>query len=492
MLLKYLISGYDVMTTLGNLEVDITNIAYDNRKVKKDGLFVCIDGTVTDGHQFISDAISMGAKAVLVSKDTDIPDGISCVRVKDTREGLAYVSSRFFGNPSAKFNLIGVTGTKGKTTVTFLIKSILESAGKKTGLVGSIIKCIGNEEYYMPRTTPESYDLQFLFNEMVNRSVSDVIIEVASQGIKFSRTAFCDFDIGVFTNLYRDHIAPNEHPDMEDYFNTKKKLFETCRTGFVNIDTTYGKEIAREAKCKVITFGIDSASDIMAYDIILEGGKCRFKIKTGETCPEIGNISGEYVLNMPGKYNIYNAVAAIGICGFIGVGYKNAEKGIRICKVKGRSEKLETNTNFDVIIDHAHNGDSLENVLKALRQTTEGKIICVFGCGGDRSKERRYGMGEVSGAYADFTIITSDNPRTEDPEKIILDIEEGMKKTDSEYIKITDRRLAIKHALETASANDVVLLAGKGDETYQEFKDKTIHFDEREVVRELLEEINHD
>jgi UDP-N-acetylmuramoyl-L-alanyl-D-glutamate--2,6-diaminopimelate ligase len=480
--LKDLIEGLNPVIMTGSTETEISDIAYDSRKVKKGSLFVCIEGMETDGHKYIDDAIDSGAAAVLIQKDADIPDNISVVKIPDTRYGLAYVSSRFFGNPSSKVNLIGATGTKGKTTTTFMIKFILEAAGRKTGLIGSVAKYIGSDEYYMPRTTPESYELQLLFNEMVSSNVTDVIIEAASQGLKYKRTDFCDFDIGIFTNLYNDHIAPGEHTDIDDYFQSKKLLFSMCKTGFVNADSTYSAEIIRDAKCSIFTYGIDNKADITAENIITNAGDSEFYVK----CPWIND---KIQINMPGLFNVYNALAAIGVCGFMDIDSDSIKQGLLNCKVKGRAEKVETGRDFTVIIDHAHNQDSLENILKALKQTSKGRVISLFGCGGNRAKDRRYGMGEVSGNYADFTIITSDNPRSEDPESITKDIETGMIKTNGKYIIIVDRTSAIKYALENACKDDVILLAGKGDETYQEFKDKTIHFDEREVVRGLLEEL---
>ena len=477
-----IIDGLNPIVTSGNTEIDIIEIAYDSRKVKKGSLFVCIDGMDFDGHRYINDAIDSGAVAILVQKDVNVSDNICVVKVSDTRYGLAFVSNKFFGNPSSKMNLIGATGTKGKTTTTFMIKYILEAAGRKTGLIGSVAKYIGGEEYYMPRTTPESYELQLLFKEMVEKNVQDVIIEASSQGLKYRRTGFCDFDIGIFTNLYNDHIAPGEHTDINDYFNSKKLLFNMCKTGFINIDSPYSEEIIRDAKCDIFTYGINKKADIIAEEIITNAGDSQFVVRSPW-------INDKIQINMPGLFNVYNALAAVGVCAFMGIDSDSIKNGLFICKVKGRAEKVETGRNFTVIIDHAHNQDSLENILNSLKETSKGRIICVFGCGGNRAKDRRYGMGEISGKYADFTIITSDNPRTEDPDSITKDIEIGMKKTNGKYIIIVDRTSAIKYALENACKDDVILLAGKGDETYQEFKDKTIHFDEREVVKELLEEL---
>lgn len=480
MKLKELLEGLEIVDIRGSLDEEIENIAYDSRKAKSGYLFVCIEGFTTDGHKFVPSAVENGAKAFLVQKDIEVPEGATVVRVKDTRFALAYTADRLFGHPSGKFRLVGVTGTKGKTTTTYMIKSILEAANQKVGLVGTLGSRIGDQAIHTERTTPESYDLQALFSEMAVKSVDSVVMEVSSQGLELHRVSCCDFDIGVFTNLTQDHISPNEHSSMEEYFNAKLKLFSMCQTGIVNIDSSYGEEVVKKAKCKVYTYGIDKEADIRAVNIVEHQSSVEFDAVTpwGQ---------GRVEVSVPGKFSIYNALAAIGVSCMSGVSFENIAKGLVNITVPGRAEVIYAGDDYTVITDYAHTPDSLENILTTFKAYAKGRLVSLFGCGGDRDRTKRPVMGEISGRIADFTIITSDNPRTEDPEAIINEIEEGIKKTEGSYIRITDRREAITYALANAQPNDIIILAGKGHETYQMFKDKTIHFDEREVVKEIME-----
>lgn len=483
MKLKELVEGLDIIEVQGNPEVEITDIAYDSRKVKKGSLFVCIDGYTTDGHRFIGDALKNGAAALLVQKPVeDIPEDIAVVRTGNTRFGLAFVSDAFFGHPSRKFQLVGVTGTKGKTTATYMIKSILEVQRQKVGLIGTVANMIGSQVLYADKTTPESYDLQSLFSDMHSYGVDSVIMEVSSQGLALDRVSRCNYDIGVFTNLYKDHIAPREHQSMKEYLDAKIRLFTMCKKGLVNIDSPYSPKVIEGAKCEVLTYGIENKADIMARDIVKSPTSVRFTAVTPW-------FEDEIVVNIPGKFSVYNALAAIGTCGLMGIPYEAIRDGLSVAQVPGRVEIIHTGKDFTLIIDYAHNADSLEIILKTVKEFAPGRVVSLFGCGGNRDKGRRFGMGEVSGKFADFTIITSDNPRTEDPQAIIDDIEMGIKKTDGAYIKIIDRTEAIRYAIVNAKPGDVIVLAGKGHETYQIFKDKTIHYDEREIVRDILNEL---
>ncbi len=481
MILKELIKGLNVLSMSGLENIDISGIAYDSRKVRKGFLFVCIDGTTVDGHEYIPQAIENGASAVVVQKDVKIPEDISVVRTPDTRYALAHISDAFYGHPSGRFKLVGVTGTKGKTTTTFMIKSIIESTGKKAGLVGTLGSRIGDRMLYTERTTPESYDLQSLFSEMVDEGVDSVVMEVSSQGLALHRVSCSDYEIGVFTNLTKDHIGPKEHASMEEYLEAKSILFKMCKKGLVNNDSEHAQEIMRKAECVLLTFGIEKKSDIMAYDIIKHPQSVEFKVDTPW-------FSERMKVNIPGKFSVYNALAAIGVCGMLGISSEAIGAGLEKVQVPGRAELVSTGKDFSVMIDYAHTPDSLENILNTVKDYAPGRVVSVFGCGGDRDRTKRPMMGEISGNIADITVVTSDNPRTEDPEAIVNDIEEGLKKSGGKYIKIVDRREAIKYALNNALAGDVIVLAGKGHETYQTFKDKTIHFDEREVVAEILGE----
>ena len=483
MVLKDLIKGLNVLSINGSDNMEITGIAYDSRKVRKGYLFVCIDGTTADGHDFIPQAIENGAAAVVVQKDVKLPEEISIVRTPDTRYALAHISDAFYGHPSGRFKLVGVTGTKGKTTTTFMVKAILESAGKKAGLAGTLGSRIGDRMLYTERTTPESHDLQSLFSEMVDEGVDSVVMEVSSQGLALHRVSCCDYEIGVFTNLTKDHIGPKEHASMEDYLEAKTRLFRMCKKGLVNNDSEYTDEIMKKAECVLLTFGIDKKSDIMAADIVKHPQSVEFKVVTPW-------FSDRMKVNIPGKFSVYNALTAIGVCGMLGISSEAIKAGLEKVQVPGRAELVNTGRDFSVMIDYAHTPDSLENILSTVKDYAPGRVVSVFGCGGDRDKTKRPMMGEISGRIANFTIITSDNPRTEDPEAIVNDIEEGIRKSGGSYIRIVDRREAIKYALNNALAGDVIVLAGKGHETYQTFKDKTIHFDEREVVAEILDEGN--
>lgn len=483
MLLRELVKGLDIKGVQGSLEVDIASIAYDSRKTRQGTLFVCVEGTVVDGHQYINDAIENGAKAFLVQRAVEVPEGITVIEIDDTRYGLAYVADAFFEHPSEKFNLIGITGTKGKTTTTYMVKSILETAGHNMGLIGTVANLIGSEVLYTSRTTPESLDLQSLFSDMVEKKVDSTVMEVSSQGLELHRVARCDFDIGVFTNFSRDHIGPKEHASLEDYFNAKAKLFKMCKKAIINIDNEHGRKLLELAECPVITYGLDEKADIRATEIVKKTAHTSFLLTSpwGSTTIET---------DLQGEFNVYNALAAIGSCCCIpGITLEHVKIGLTSVSVPGRMESVRTGGNYSVLIDYAHTPDSLEKVLSTVKEFASGRVVSLFGCGGDRDKGKRPAMGTISGNIADFTIITSDNPRTEEPEMIINDIEAGIAKTDGKYIKITDRRQAIKFALENAQEEDIIVLAGKGHETYQQFKDKTIHFDEREVVDELLVEL---
>lgn len=483
MLLKDLIGGLKVEDVKGSTQTDIKGIAYDSRKVREGWLFVCIDGTKTDGHDYAGQALENGAAAFIVQKEVALPEGSNVVRTGDTRYALAHVSDAFYGHPSGRFSLTGITGTKGKTTTTFMVKSILEAAGQKAGLIGTLGTRIGDRTLYTERTTPESYDLQTLFAEMLEERVQSVVMEVSSQGLALHRVSCCEYEIGVFTNLSRDHIAPNEHSSMEEYLQAKSRLFKMCRKGLVNLDSEYAPAIIKEAECGVLTFGIDGPADIKAVNIAKHPGSVEFNVVSPwyETGIKV---------NIPGRFSVYNALAAIGVSGLLGIPPEAVKAGLEKVQVPGRAELVDTGRNFSIMIDYAHTPDSLENILTTVRDYAPGRVVSLFGCGGDRDRSKRPMMGEISGRLADYSIITSDNPRTEEPSAIVGDIEEGMKRTGGKYTVIVDRREAIRHAIRTALPGDVIVLAGKGHETYQTFRDKTIHFDEREVVREILDDID--
>ncbi|NLM10193.1 MAG: UDP-N-acetylmuramoyl-L-alanyl-D-glutamate--2,6-diaminopimelate ligase [Clostridiaceae bacterium] len=481
MKLTKLIEGLDILKIEGAVDKDISRIVYDSRRAVPGSLFVCIDGFKTDGHKYIQSALDNGATAFLVEKDVPVLENMTVVRVPDTRYALAHVSAAYFEYPFEHFTLVGITGTKGKTTITYMIKSILEQAGQTVGLIGTVANIIGSEKIPAQRTTPESLDLQEVFSNMKDKGADAVVMEVSSQGLKLNRVGAITFDIGVFTNLSEDHIGGSEHPDMEDYLKSKIKLFSMAKQGLVNIDSEYAKRVLDESKCPCITFGVKNKADIYAEDIVTYADRVEFTVKT----PWFG---GPVKVSVPGRFSVYNALAAIGVSGILSIEPEHISNGLKNIHIPGRAEIVPTpGKQYTVMIDYAHTPDSLRNILSTVKEFVPNRLISVFGCGGDRDRTKRPQMGKISGEIADFTIITSDNPRTEEPMAIIKDIEEGIKQTNGQYIIIQDRTEAIRHAMKIAQEGDIIVLAGKGHETYQIFKDKTIHYDEREIVKEILE-----
>jgi len=485
--LKNILSSLEGLKVKGDLTIDITNVESDSRNIKKGGLFVAIKGFDVDGHEYIKQAIKNGAVAVVASPEIDkkllkeIMDKVTIVIAPDTRLALAICACNFNDNPSRKFKLVGITGTKGKTTTSFMVKSILEKAGKKVGLVGTIASYIGDKKLEdSDRTTPESTKLQQMFSQMVKAKCEVVIMEVSSQSLKLNRVAGCDFDIGVFTNFSEDHISPKEHPDMKDYFESKLKLFDMCKYCFVNADDLQTSKIPRLLPEKdVSTYGIDNYCNLLAKDITTTNSAVDFKVK-------IGTRNERIKIDIPGRFSVYNALAAIAITTKLGCGAEEIKEALLDIKVPGRSELVDNPKGLTIMIDYAHSPESLENILSATKSYTKGRLISLFGCGGDRDSGKRPLMGEISGRIADFTIITSDNPRTEDPTKIVNQIEEGMKKTKGKYICIVDRIEAIKYAIKMANKNDIIILAGKGHEPYQEIDGVKHPFDERVIVNEIM------
>jgi len=487
--LKEILVGIEGIKARGNLELDITNVDSDSRNIKENGMFIAIEGYETNGVEYIQDAINNGAKVIVVQSNVDlkalpITKDTTLVVVPDTRVALAVCACNFYDNPSKKFKLIGVTGTKGKTTTTFMIKKILEKQGKKVGLVGTIATYIGDKKIEdNARTTPESIKLQKIFAQMAEENVDVVVMEVSSQSLKLNRVLGCDFDIGVFTNLSQEHISKNEHPDMQDYFNSKLKLFDMCKLAFTNVDDIYGAKVAKIAKTpEITTYGIDNFCHILAKDITITNAYVDFKVK-------IDNKNERIKTSIPGRFSVYNSLAAICVATKLGANAEQIKEALLEVRVPGRSELIDNNKELTIMIDYAHTPESLESILQAVKTYTKGKVISVFGCGGDRDKVKRPLMGEVSGRVADYTIITSDNPRTEEPSQIVSDIEVGIKKTKGQYTCIVDRKKAIKAAIEMATKNDIIVLAGKGHETYQEINHVQNPFDERIIVKEILDKM---
>lgn len=466
----------------GTVDVDITTVIYDSRKVESGSLFICIKGAVADGHRFAKAAVNKGASALVVEDDVTVPENVTVIRVEDSRYALACISAEYFGNPADKLKVIGITGTKGKTTTTYLVKSILDSAGHKCGLVGTIETIIGDKIIKASNTTPESYVLQDYFKQMVDCGCDCVVMEVSSQGLMLHRTAGFTFEIGIFTNIEPDHIGPHEHKDFNDYLHCKSLLFKQCRHGIVNIDDKHADYIINNASCDIVTYGFSEKADFRAANTKLVSGKGYLGIDYDLQGKE--NMRVE--IDLPGKFSVYNSLTAIAICSYFGIDGDTICSALKDAKVKGRIEMIKVSDNFTLMIDYAHNAMSLESLLTTLREYNPTRLVCLFGCGGDRSRDRRFSMGEVSGKLADLSVITSDNPRTEEPLAIIDDILVGIKKTTGKYTVIPDRRKAIEWVIHNGQPGDIIVLAGKGHEDYQEINGVKHHLDEREVIAQVL------
>ncbi len=478
----------------GTMETEVKDIIYDSRKIAKDTMFVCMVGAITDGHNYIKDAVEKGASAIVVEREEaamQIPDGITVIQVKSTRYALALMSAALFDHPARKLITIGLTGTKGKTTTTYMIKSVLEMAGKKVGLIGTIGALIGDEKLPSKNTTPESYELHRMFAAMVEAGCEYVVMEVSSQGLKLDRTAGIEFDYGVFTNLSPDHIGPAEHASFEEYLECKSMLFSQCKKGIINADDVHSEEILKNHTCEVYSFATEKTEflgkpvDLAAYEIgyIKENGKLGmdFKVKGVMEC--------EAKVHIPGRFSVSNSLVTMLVCHLAGISNEAIQKGLEKVQVKGRVEMLPVSKDYYLIIDYAHNEVSTRSVLTTLLEYHPKRLICVYGGGGNRSKLRRYDMGEVTGAMADLCVLTCDNPRDEEIKDINEDIKVGLAKSNGKYIEIEDRKEAIAYCMTHAQPGDMIVLLGKGHEDYQEIKGVKYHFDEREAVAEILDEI---
>lgn len=468
----------------GTTDKEITSVVYDSRKAEPGSLFLCIKGAVSDGHSYAASVAEKGAAVLVVQDEVDVPKDVTVIRVKDSRYAMACIAAAWFDYPAAKLKTIGITGTKGKTTTTYLVKSILENAGHKTGLIGTIETVIGDTRIPSANTTPESYLVQEYFAKMAEAGCDSVVMEVSSQGLMLHRTAGFTFDIGIFTNIEPDHIGPNEHKDFEDYMHCKSLLFQQCKVGIFNGDDPHLAQILEGHTCQVETFGFSEKADLRAENTRLVTGKGTL----GIVYDLKGLLDFPVEIDLPGKFSVYNSLTAIAVCRHFGVSKENIQKALKNAKVKGRIEMVKVSDAFTLMIDYAHNAMSLESLLVTLKEYRPNRLVCLFGCGGNRSKLRRYEMGEVSGKLADLTIITSDNPRDEDPQEIINDIKVGIGKTTGEYVEIIDRKEAIAYAIHHGQPGDIVVLAGKGHEDYQEIKGKKYPMDERVLIQEILEE----
>ena len=480
MKLDKLIQKLDFEYIINKKNLEINNINYDSRSVKKNGLFIAIEGFDTDGHKYIDEAIAKGAKVIVIEKNLDnYLENIIYVKVTDSRKAMAYISAEFYGYPQKDLKLIGVTGTNGKTTTTNLIKTILENAGYKTGLIGTIGNYINKKEINSSRTTPNSMELNKLFYKMKKQGLEYVVMEVSSHAIDLKRIFNLEFEIAVFTNISRDHL--DYHKTLENYIKVKSKLFKKVKDkgySIINIDDDSANEMINNTEAKVIKYSIDKKSDFQAKNIALNTNGVSF---------EISDFKKRINLNITGKFNIYNALAALAVASVLNIDYNKIKNGLEKIKgIPGRFELIKENQNFTVIVDYAHTPDGMDNVLKTIEDLAKKRVIIVFGCGGDRDKDKRPLMGKIALKYGDYILITTDNPRSENPKSIIKDIERGLTNNKSKYEIIIEREKAINKSIKMAENNDIIVIFGKGHETYQIFQDKTIHFDDREVAREAI------
>lgn len=499
MLLQDLVQDLKIAGNGGELTRQIRGIAYDSRKVEEGYLFVCVQGLKSDGHDFITQAVAKGAVALLVEKDPEqlglpqeLVNKLSWVQTDSTREGLALVSARFYGFPGYRLNMVGVTGTNGKTTITYLVEELLRAKGEKVGLIGTICNKIDDEILPVTNTTPLPLELQQLLAMFLDKGAGYCVMEVSSHALDLGRVTGIEFDLGVFTNLTQDHL--DYHVTMENYRAAKAKLFSSLnpegkkarpKYGIINIDDPAGPYMVEQCLGNVMTYGIGQTAQVRAEDVLVAATGVAFTAITPAG-------TARFQLQLTGLFNVYNSLAAI--C--VGLA-ENMELGLikkvleSVPGVAGRFETVNEGQQFGVIVDYAHTPDSLQNVLKTARELVQGRLITVFGCGGDRDKTKRPIMGNIAAQLSDFSVITSDNPRSEDPEAILNDVEAGVEEIvgKDKYLKIADRREAICKAIKMASPRDLVMIAGKGHETYQIIGNRTQPFDDREVARQCLREL---
>ncbi len=471
----------------GDRDASVREVVYDSRKAVPDGVFVCMKGSRRDSHDYIPQVLEAGVTVLVVEKELEdlpcaLPEGVTVFKVDNAREALAHLSAARFGYPARKLTCVGVTGTKGKTTTTYMIKAILEAAGKKAGLIGTAGAVIGDRTWPTINTTPESYELHQYFAKMVEEGCEYMIMEVSSQGLKMHRVDGISFDYGIFTNISRDHIGPDEHADFDEYLSCKSRLLDLCGVGLVNRDDEHFQEITKGRTCKIRTYSLDNPADFKASDIryVREPDFVGLEFLVG------GQANLDVKVNIPGRFNVYNAMAAVCLCGLLKLPPEAICHGLEHIYVNGRMEIVHTSAKFTVIVDYAHNAVSMESLLNTLRDYHPRRLVCVFGCGGNRSKDRRYSMGEIGGKLADLCVVTSDNSRYEKPEDIIADIRGSIEKTGGAYVEIPDRREAIQYSITHAQPGDMIAVIGKGHEDYQEVNGVRHPFLDRQVIKEII------
>ena len=481
MVLRELLEKVDMVTSFADMDVEIRGISYDTRTLRPGELFVAVRGYECDGHQYIEEAIDKGALCILCDQAA-YGMKTPCVIVKDSRKALAAISARWFGYPAEKLKIIGVTGTNGKTTVSSLIKQVIERCtSEKVGLIGTNGNYIGDKELHTEHTTPGSYEIHDLLSAMYKEGCLYVVMEVTSHALEQNRVYGIEFEVGIYTNLSQDHL--DFHDSMEEYAQTKALLFKNCRQVAINSDDEYASVMTKDADCPIFTYAIkDGAADLLAKNVKLHSNKVDFSALM------IGRLQ-RVELGIPGVFTVYNALAVMSATLLMGFDYEQIVTVLQLCKgVKGRAEVVPLEQDYTILIDYAHTPAALENIIKALRSFKHGRVVTLFGCGGDRDKKKRPIMGAIAAEHSDYVVVTSDNPRTEVPGDIINEILVGMKNTSTPYIVIENRREAICWALENAKTDDVLILAGKGHETYQIIGKEKRHFDEREIIADFYEE----
>ena len=482
-----LLKNVDYELVKGSLDVEISDVKDDSRKVEQDDMYIAKIGSSSDGHKYITNEKKKGAKVIVVEKDIDIPkEDITVVKVKSSREAMAEISAAYFNYPAKELTVIGITGTAGKTSTSTILKRMIEADGKKAGLIGTIGAFIGKRKITLHNTTPENYEIQKLFREMCEEDCKYAIMEVSSQGLKMHRVDGFTFDYGVFTNISNEHIGPNEHASFEEYMYCKSLLFKKCNTGILNADDKNYENILKDHTCKVIRFGMNEDNlDMKASNI-------KFIMNDkflGMGFDVTGKINDSFEVSIPGRFSVYNSLCAITIANEIGISKEAMKKVLTSVSVKGRMELAVSNDKYKLIIDYAHNEDEMTNLMETIMEYKPKRIVCIFGGGGNRARDRRYDMGEISGKYAGLTILTEDNPRFEDMESINNDIITGLNRSNGKYIIIDDRQEAIEYAMKNAQEGDIILLIGKGHEQYQEIKGVQYFWDEREAVERAVEKL---
>lgn len=490
------VSELDHELLTGSLETEVREVAYDSRKAGAGTVFVCMRGTRVDSHRFIPDVLRAGARVLVTERDVreEIEEAgldeeeqkkVTVLKVEDGRSALARLSAARFDHPARQLVMIGITGTKGKTTTAHMIKAGLEAAGHKVGMIGTIGIAIGDKISPTVNTTPESYELHKAFRQMVEEGCSHAVMEVSSQGLKMHRVEGIDYDYGLFTNISPDHIGPNEHADFDEYLYYKSRLLSQCRIGIVNRDDSHYDEIVKGASCRLYSFSAEAEGDFWAVNLhyVSEPGF------VGTEFTMEGQYPMEVRLGIPGRFNVYNALAALSVLSFLNLPKESLSHAFEKIRVNGRMEIVYSSSRLTVLVDYAHNALSMESLLSTLRDYHPKRLVCVFGCGGNRSKDRRYSMGEIGGKMADLCILTEDNSRFEKVEEILADIRGSIEKTGGAFVEIPDRRKAIEYSILNAEPGDMVAVIGKGHENYQEVEGVRHHFVDREVIEETIKKL---